>query len=79
MAGKVVVITGTLKSMSREEAREAARAAGATVTDSVSKKTSLLVVGAEAGSKLRKAQDLGVTVVDEPSFLQMLGRGGPGA
>ncbi|MCE3284778.1 MAG: ligase [Steroidobacteraceae bacterium] len=79
MAGKVVVITGTLASMSREEAREAARAAGATVTDSVSKKTSLLVVGAEAGSKLKKAQDLGVMVVDEPSFLQMLGRGGPGA
>jgi DNA ligase (NAD+) len=74
MAGKVVVITGTLTSMSREEAREAARAAGATVTDSVSKKTSLLVVGADAGSKLKKAQDLGVTVVDEPAFLRMLGR-----
>ena len=79
MAGKVVVITGTLTSMSREEAREAARAAGATVTDSVSKKTSLLVVGAEAGSKLKKAQDLGVTIADEASFLQMLGRGGAGA
>jgi DNA ligase (NAD+) len=76
MAGNVVVITGTLVSMSREEAREAARAAGATVTDSVSKKTSLLVVGAEAGSKLKKAQDLGVTIVDEASFLKMLGRGG---
>jgi DNA ligase (NAD+) len=79
LAGKVVVITGTLESMPREAAREAARAAGATVTDSVSKKTSLLVVGAEAGSKLQKAQDLGVPVVDEASFLQMLGRGGPGA
>ena len=75
MAGKVVVITGTLQSMSREEAREAARAAGATVTESVSKKTSLLVVGAEAGSKLKKAQDLGVTIVDEAAFLKMLGRG----
>ena len=63
--------------MTRDEARDAARSAGATVTDSVSKKTSLLVVGAEAGSKLRKAQDLGVTVVDEASFLQLLGRGGP--
>jgi DNA ligase (NAD+) len=79
LSGKTVVITGTLGSMAREEAREAARAAGATVTDSVSKKTSLLVVGADAGSKLRKAQELGVTVVDEASFLQMLGRGGAGA
>lgn len=79
LSGKVVVVTGTLTSMSREEAKEAARAAGATVTDSVSRKTSLLVVGAEAGSKLRKAQELGVTVVDEASFLQMLGRGGAGA
>jgi DNA ligase (NAD+) len=79
MAGKVVVITGTLSSMSRDEAREAARAAGATVTDSVSKKTSLLVVGAEAGSKLRKAEELGVPIVDEASFLLMLGRGGAAA
>jgi DNA ligase (NAD+) len=46
------------------------------VTDSVSKKTSLLVVGAEAGSKLKKAQDLGVPIVDEAAFLQLLGRGG---
>ena len=76
MAGEVLVITGTLASMSREEAREAARAAGATVTDSVSKKTTLLVVGAEAGSKLKKAQELGVPIVDEDAFLRMLGRGG---
>jgi DNA ligase (NAD+) len=76
LAGQVVVITGTLAAMSREDAKEAARAAGATVTDSVSKKTSLLVVGAEAGSKLKKAQDLGVRVVDEAEFLQLLGRGG---
>jgi DNA ligase (NAD+) len=76
LAGEIVVITGTLVSMSREEAREAARAAGGAVTDSVSKKTTLLVVGAEAGSKLRKAQDLGVTIVDEAQFLRRLGRGG---
>jgi DNA ligase (NAD+) len=74
LAGRTLVVTGTLESMSREEAREAARAAGATVTDSVSKKTSLLVVGAEAGSKLRKAQELGVEVVDEAGFLRLLGR-----
>jgi len=76
LTGEVVVITGTLGSLSREEARAAARAAGATVTDSVSKKTTLLVVGAEAGSKLRKAQDLGVRIEDEAGFLALLGRGG---
>jgi DNA ligase (NAD+) len=76
LTGEVVVITGTLATMSREEAREAARAAGATVTDSVSKKTTLLVVGAEAGSKLKKAQDLGVRIADEAEFLQLLGRSG---
>jgi DNA ligase (NAD+) len=76
LTGQVVVITGTLGSMSREEARAAARAAGATVTDSVSKKTTLLVVGAEAGSKLRKALDLGVRVADEAEFLGWLGRDG---
>jgi DNA ligase (NAD+) len=76
LTGQVVVITGTLATMSREEAREAARAAGATVTDSVSKKTTLLVVGAEAGSKLKKAQDLGVRIADEAEFLQLLGRSG---
>jgi DNA ligase (NAD+) len=53
----------------------AARAAGATVTDSVSKKTTLLVVGAEAGSKLRKAEELGVPVVDEDEFRRRLGLG----
>ncbi len=76
LTGQVVVITGTLATMSREEARERARAAGATVTDSVSKKTTLLVVGAEAGSKLKKAQDLGVRIADETAFLQLLGSGG---
>jgi DNA ligase (NAD+) len=79
LSGKTLVITGTLTSMSREDAREAARSAGAVVADSVSKKTSLLVVGAEAGSKLKKAQELGVTIVDEAAFLKMLRRGGPGA
>jgi DNA ligase (NAD+) len=72
LTGHVLVITGTLASMSREQARAAARAAGATVTDSVSKKTTVLVAGAEAGSKLQKAQDLGVRVVDEQAFLSML-------
>jgi DNA ligase (NAD+) len=77
LAGETVVITGTLASMTRDEARDAARSAGATVTDSVSKKTTLLVVGAEAGSKLRKAQELGVRVVEEAEFLRLLGCAGP--
>jgi DNA ligase (NAD+) len=77
LTGEVVVITGTLATMSREDAREAARAAGATVTDSVSKKTTLLVVGAEAGSKLKKARDLGVRIADEGEFLQLLAGKGP--
>jgi len=72
MEGQIVVITGTLSSMTRDEARDAARAAGATVTDSVSRKTTLLVAGAEAGSKLRKAQELGVTIVDEDEFKRRL-------
>ena len=72
LTGHVLVITGTLASMSREEARAAARNAGATVTDSVSKKTTVLVAGAEAGSKLGKAQELGVKVIDEQAFLKML-------
>jgi DNA ligase (NAD+) len=76
LSGEVVVITGTLGSMSRDEARDAARAAGATVTDSVSRKTTLLVTGGEPGSKLRKAQELGVRVVEEAEFLRLLGRAG---
>jgi DNA ligase (NAD+) len=76
LTGEVVVITGTLGSMSRDEARDAARAAGATVTDSVSRKTTLLVTGGEPGSKLRKAQELGVPVADEAEFLRLLGRAG---
>jgi DNA ligase (NAD+) len=76
MASEVIVITGTLGSMSRDEARDAARAAGATVTDSVSRKTTLLVTGGEPGSKLRKAVELGVRVVDEAQFLRLLGRAG---
>jgi DNA ligase (NAD+) len=73
LAGETVVITGTLASMTRDEARAAARAAGATVTDSVSRRTTLLVVGAEAGSKLRKAEELGVAIVDEDGFRRRLG------
>jgi DNA ligase (NAD+) len=64
--------------MTRDEARDAARAAGATVTDSVSRKTTLLVAGAEAGSKLRKAQELGVKIIDEDEFRRRLYAAGRG-
>jgi DNA ligase (NAD+) len=75
LQGKIVVITGTLTGFSREEASQAAERAGAKVTSSVSKKTDFVVAGAEAGSKLTKAQSLGVEVIDEPEFLRRLGRG----
>jgi DNA ligase (NAD+) len=71
-AGKTVVVTGTLNKLSREEAKESLRKAGATVTDSVSKKTDFLIVGENAGSKLDKAAKLGVKTIDEQEFLRML-------
>jgi len=71
-AGKTVVITGTLEKFSRAEAQEVLRHAGAHVTDSVSKKTDYLIVGADAGSKLEKAQKLGVKTLSEAEFLEML-------
>ena len=71
-AGKTVVVTGALGKLSREEAKEALRKAGATVTDSVSKKTDFLIVGEDAGSKLDKATKLGVKTLDEKEFLKML-------
>ena len=72
--GKTAVITGTLQRFSREAAQDALRKCGAKVTDSVSKKTDFLVVGAEAGSKLAKAQQLGVRIVDEEEFVRLLGQ-----
>ena len=75
LQGKIVVITGTLASFSREEASQAALHAGARVTASVSKKTSFVVAGTEAGSKLTKAQSLGIEVIDEAEFVRRL-RGG---
>jgi len=72
--GKTVVVTGTLEKFSRDQAKETLRNAGANVTDSVSKKTDFLVVGADAGSKLEKARKLGVHMLTEANLLQMLGR-----
>ena len=72
-AGMTVVVTGTLASMDRKEAEEAIRQAGGKAAGSVSKKTSLVVAGEAAGSKLDKAQALGVEVIGEEEFLRRLG------
>jgi DNA ligase (NAD+) len=72
LAGLTFVITGTLTGLQREAAEDALRALGAKVSGSVSKKTSFLVVGADAGSKLAKAQSLGVRVLDEAALQRIL-------
>jgi DNA ligase (NAD+) len=72
VAGKVFVITGTLPALSREEAKERIEARGGKVTDSVSKKTHYLVAGEKAGSKLEKAKQLGIPVLDEAGLLELL-------
>ena len=71
-AGKGIVLTGTLKSMNREEAKKKIEAAGGQVHGSVSRKTDFVVAGEEAGSKLKKAQELGVGVIEEEEFLKMI-------
>ena len=68
LAGKVVVVTGAIEGYSREEAEAAVRAAGAKPAGSVSRKTDFVVAGPGAGSKLAKAEELGVTVVDAGDF-----------
>jgi DNA ligase (NAD+) len=72
LSGKTFVLTGALAALSREEAKEKLEVLGAKVSGSVSKKTDYVVAGAEAGSKLDKAQELGVTVLDEQQFLALL-------
>ncbi|WP_066735179.1 NAD-dependent DNA ligase LigA [Cupriavidus sp. D384] len=76
LAGKTIVLTGTLPTLSREDAKEKLEAAGAKVAGSVSKKTDYVVAGAEAGSKLEKAQALGVPVLDEDGMLRLLADAG---
>ncbi len=72
LAGKTYVLTGSLKSMSRDEAKEKLRALGADVSASVSKKTTAVIAGEESGSKLEKARELEVAVLTEAEFLRMI-------
>jgi DNA ligase (NAD+) len=72
LKGMTVVLTGTLQSLSREKATELIEANGGKVTSSVSKNTSFIVAGSEAGSKLQKARELGVNVIDEAKLREML-------
>jgi DNA ligase (NAD+) len=72
LEGKTFVLTGTLSRMTREEAKEAIERLGGKVTGSVSSKTDYVVVGEEAGSKLQKAKELGVSLLQEDAFIQLL-------
>jgi DNA ligase (NAD+) len=72
LAGKVFVLTGAMPNLSRDAARELIEAAGGKVSGSVSKKTDYVIAGAEAGSKLQKAQELGITILDEAQLRQLL-------
>ena len=72
-AGKTVVLTGSLSQMNRDDAKERLVALGAKVSGSVSKKTDLLIAGEAAGSKLAKAQELGIPVIDEAEMIRLLG------
>ncbi|MGE0200714.1 MAG: NAD-dependent DNA ligase LigA [Candidatus Melainabacteria bacterium] len=72
LSGKTVVLTGTLPTLTRNEAEDLIRAHGGKVSSAVSKKTHYVLAGAEAGSKLTKAENLGVTILDESAFRQLL-------
>jgi DNA ligase (NAD+) len=73
LAGKVVVLTGSLSQLNRNDAKAALQALGAKVTGSVSKKTDILFAGEAAGSKLSKAQELGIEIKDEQALVELIG------
>ncbi len=75
LAGKIFVLTGTLQTMTRDEASEKIKSMGGKTSSSVSKKTSFVVAGENAGSKLDKAQNLGVIILNEDEFLKILNKG----
>ena len=75
LAGKVVVLTGSLSGMKRNEARHALVRRGATVTSSVSKNTDMVIAGSKAGEKLAKAETLGVPVLGESEFRELIRKG----
>ena len=74
LSGKTFVLTGTLPTMSRDHAKALLEAAGAKVAGSVSQKTSYVVAGSDAGSKLEKANELGISILDEDALMKILGR-----
>ena len=76
LAGKTVVISGTLQQLDRKAAQAAVEQAGGKASSSVTKKTSLLVAGPSAGSKVTKAQELGIEIIDEQAFLLLLEQSG---
>jgi len=79
LEGRTFVLTGTLPNLTRDDAKQRIESAGGKVSGSVSKKTNYVVAGEEAGSKLDKARELGVAVIDEAALLEILGSDPPGA
>jgi len=72
LKGKTFVLTGTLKTITRQDAKEKIRSLGGEISESVSKKTDFVVVGEEPGSKFKIAKELGLKIISEKEFLQML-------